>query len=151
MVNLRKVVGPDGVPGKVLKTCADQFSTVFTNIFNLSLTQAIIPPYLKSTVIILVPKKFTIDSLNDYRPVALTPIVMKGFERLLLKHLEARLPLAVDQHQTDQIYGGCYCPPHSTERCGTQLEVRMLCIDVVPHQQTIDKEALQAHSNLELS
>lgn len=99
MVNPKKAAGPDGVPGKVLKVCADQLCTVFTNIFNLSLAQAIVPPCLKSAVIIPVPKKHTIDSLNDYRPVALTPITMKCFERLVLKHLLTSLPPAFDQHQ----------------------------------------------------
>ncbi|KAK0155571.1 hypothetical protein N1851_002050 [Merluccius polli] len=42
-------------------------------IFNLSLAQADIPSCLKSATIIPVPKKSPITSLNDYRPVALTP------------------------------------------------------------------------------
>ena len=33
-VNPRKAAGPDGVPGKVLKACANQLSQVFTDIFN---------------------------------------------------------------------------------------------------------------------
>lgn len=32
-VNPRKATGPDGVPGKVLKACADQLAPVFTDIF----------------------------------------------------------------------------------------------------------------------
>jgi hypothetical protein len=36
-VNPRKAAGPDGVPGKVLKACANQLSQVFTDIFNQSL------------------------------------------------------------------------------------------------------------------
>jgi len=35
---------PDGVCGKVLRACAYELTAVFTNIFNLSLSQAIIPP-----------------------------------------------------------------------------------------------------------
>ena len=37
-VNIHKATGPDGLPGCVLKACADQLSSVFTDIFNLSLT-----------------------------------------------------------------------------------------------------------------
>lgn len=44
-VNLRKPAGPDRVPGKVLKACADQLSAVFSNIFNLTLAQAMIHHY----------------------------------------------------------------------------------------------------------
>src|SRR4029434_9377738 len=34
-------------------------------------------------------KKTKISGLNDYRPVALTSVVMKSFERLVLRHLKA--------------------------------------------------------------
>lgn len=47
------------VPGKVLKVCVDQLSTVFTKIFNLSLTQTTIPQYLKSALIIIDPDKIS--------------------------------------------------------------------------------------------
>ncbi|KAK3513718.1 hypothetical protein QTP70_028756 [Hemibagrus guttatus] len=41
-----------------------------------------VPTCLKTTTIIPVPKKSPVSCLNDYRPVALTPIIMKCFERL---------------------------------------------------------------------
>lgn len=56
-VNPKKAAGPDGVPGKVLRACTYQLAPTFTRIFNLSLAQAVIPPYLKSSTIIPVPKK----------------------------------------------------------------------------------------------
>lgn len=40
-----------------------------------------------------VPKKSTVSSLNDYLPVALAPIVMKCFERLVMMHIKTLLPL----------------------------------------------------------
>lgn len=98
-VNSRKATGPDGVPGKVLKTCADQLSRVFINIFNLSLSQAAVPACLKSSTIIPVPKKPAIDSLKDYRPVALTPVITKCFEGLVLQHIKSCLPPSFDPHQ----------------------------------------------------
>ncbi len=36
-VNIRKAMCPDGIPGRVLRTCAFQLAGVFTDIFNLSL------------------------------------------------------------------------------------------------------------------
>ncbi|KAL6479062.1 hypothetical protein MHYP_G00124950 [Metynnis hypsauchen] len=80
-VNPRKAAGPDGVIGKVLKVCADQLSVVFTKIFNLSLSKSIIPPCLKSASIIPLPKKTSTSDLSDYRPVTLTLVIMKCFER----------------------------------------------------------------------
>lgn len=86
-VNARKAPGPDGVPGQVFKDCADQLAEVFTSIFNLSLKQSVVPTCLKSAVIVPIPKKNTVNCLNDYRPVALTPIITKCFERLILSSI----------------------------------------------------------------
>ncbi|XP_051554708.1 uncharacterized protein LOC127441387 [Myxocyprinus asiaticus] len=82
-VNIRKAAGPDGISGRVLRACADQLAPVFTEIFKLSLEQSVIPTCFKQSVIVPVPKKPQPSCLNDYRPVALTSIVMKCFERLV--------------------------------------------------------------------
>ena len=81
-VNPRKAAGPDGILGCVLKTCADQLAVAFTRIFNQSLTQYTVPPCQKSSVSVPLPKKTAVSSLNDYRPVVLTLIIMKYFETL---------------------------------------------------------------------
>lgn len=88
-VSTRKAAGPDGVTGRVLKACADQLSGIFTTIFNLSLLQAPVPSCLKSSLIIPIPKKSHADCLNDFCPIALTPTIMKFFERLVLHHIDA--------------------------------------------------------------
>ncbi|KAK3529728.1 hypothetical protein QTP86_000815 [Hemibagrus guttatus] len=44
-------------------------------------------------------QKSTVSCLNDYRPVALTPIVMKCFERLVLRHIKTQLPPSLDPLQ----------------------------------------------------
>ncbi len=98
-VNPKKAAGPDGVPGKVLRACAHQLTSIFTRIFNLSLAQAVIPPCLKSATIIPVPKKSPTTSPNDYRPVALTPVIMKCFERLVLQHIKDYLLPDFDPYQ----------------------------------------------------
>ncbi|KAF7658945.1 hypothetical protein LDENG_00005470 [Lucifuga dentata] len=77
--NPRKAAGLDSIPGWVLRDCADQLKDVFTDIFNTSLHQTVVPKCLKSATIIPVPKKSSVSCLNDYRPIALTPIVMKCF------------------------------------------------------------------------
>ena len=80
----RKTTGPDGVPGRALRSCVDQLAGVFTDIFNLSLQQSEVPICFKKTAIIPVPKKNQAACLNDYWPVALTSIIMKCFERLVM-------------------------------------------------------------------
>uniref|UniRef100_A0AAR2JVL9 Reverse transcriptase domain-containing protein n=1 Tax=Pygocentrus nattereri TaxID=42514 RepID=A0AAR2JVL9_PYGNA len=98
-VHARKAAGPDGVPGRVLRACAGQLAKVFTDIFNLSLAQAAVPACWKTSTIIPVPKCSSAACPNDFRPVALTPIVMKCFEKLVLNHLKTVLPPSLDSHQ----------------------------------------------------
>ncbi|KAK3552753.1 hypothetical protein QTP86_022162, partial [Hemibagrus guttatus] len=78
-VNSRKSAGPDNIPGRVLRECAEQLADVFTDFFNISLTSAVVPTCLRTTTIVPVPKKSTVSCLNDYRLVALTPIAMKCY------------------------------------------------------------------------
>ncbi|KAF7708686.1 hypothetical protein HF521_017743, partial [Silurus meridionalis] len=98
-ISAHKAAGPDNIPGRVLRACAEQLAGVFTDIFNLSLAQAAVPTCFKCTSIVPVPKHSNATCMNDYRPVALTPIVMKCFERLVLAHLKDSLPSRLDSYQ----------------------------------------------------
>ncbi|KAM8822285.1 uncharacterized protein ACB058_021512 [Synchiropus picturatus] len=98
-IDVRKASGPDDIPGRVLKDCAGELTDVLTDIFNTSLSQAVVPTCLKAASIIPVPKKTSPTCHNDYRPVALTPIIMKCFERLVMHHIKTSLPPALDPYQ----------------------------------------------------
>ena len=69
-VNLHKAAGPDVLSERVHRACADQLASVFNDIFNLSLTQSVIPPCFKQTTIVPVPKNSKVTCLNNYQPVA---------------------------------------------------------------------------------
>ncbi len=84
----RKAPGPDGVTPACLKTCAHQLAPIFIQIFNRSLELCEVPLCFKHSTIFPVPKKPKITRLNDYRPVALTSVVMKSFEKLVLAYLK---------------------------------------------------------------
>lgn len=148
-VNSRKAAGPDGIPGRLLKSCADQLAPVFTTIFNLSLVHSVVPICLKKSTIIPVPKKNSPACLNDYRPVALTSVVMKCFERLIKDSICSSLPASLDPLQF------AYRPNRSTDDAITHVlhstlshldngkgnYVRLLFIDyssafntIVPHR-----------------
>ena len=86
-LNVKKAAGPDRISGKLLKVCASQLCSVFANLFNWSLREWCVPSVWKNSVICPVLKKKNPSSLNDYRPVALTSIVMKCFEKLVLRRL----------------------------------------------------------------
>ena len=65
-VNIHKAAGPECLPGRVLRACAAQLASVFTDIFNLSLSESIIATCFKQTTIVLVPKNTKVTCLNNY-------------------------------------------------------------------------------------
>ena len=87
----------------------DQLSSVFTDILNFSLTESVIPTCFKQTTIVPVPKEGKVTYLNDYCPVALTSVSMKGFERLVMAHINTILPDILDPLQF------AYRPNRSTD------------------------------------
>uniref|UniRef100_A0A8K9USR6 Reverse transcriptase domain-containing protein n=1 Tax=Oncorhynchus mykiss TaxID=8022 RepID=A0A8K9USR6_ONCMY len=155
-VNPRKAAGPDGIPSRALRACADQLAGVFTDIFNQSLYQSAVPTCFKRATIVPVPKKAKVTELNDYRPVALTSVIMKCFERLVKDHITSTLPDTLDPLQF------AYRPNRSTDdaisttlhTALTHLDkrntyVRMLFIDyssafntIVPSKLVIKLETL---------
>eukprot|EP00061_Rhincodon_typus_P012467 g38222.t1 len=64
----------------------------FTDIFYLSLLQAKVPTCYKKTTIIPILKKAHAVCLSNYCPVALTSIIMKCFERLVMTHILSSSP-----------------------------------------------------------
>ncbi len=100
-VNIRKAVGPDGIPGRVLKACAFQLAGVYTDIFSLSLSLSVVPACFKKSTMgtMPIPKKNKITFLNDWRPVALTPIFSKCFEKLVRDYICSVLPASLDPLQ----------------------------------------------------
>jgi hypothetical protein len=64
-VNIHKAGGPDGLPGSVPQACAEQLARVFTDIFNLSLAESVIPTCFKQTTIVHVPKNTKVTCIND--------------------------------------------------------------------------------------
>ncbi|KAI3356722.1 hypothetical protein L3Q82_003400 [Scortum barcoo] len=100
--------GPDGIPGRALKVCADQLADVFADIFNMSLLQSVVPTCFKETIIVPVPKKTKILSLNDDRPVALTSTIMKCFEQSTEDAIALTLHTALSHlDQRDTYTPGC--------------------------------------------
>ncbi|PJG57305.1 hypothetical protein, partial [Aeromonas cavernicola] len=122
-VNPRKAAGPDNIPGRVLRGCADQLAEVLTDIFNISLSSATIPTCFKAATIVPVPKKSSVSCLNDYRPFALTSIIMKCFEMLVMRHIKTLLPPSLDPLQ--------YRPNHSTDdTIATTLHLALTHLDI---------------------
>ena len=76
--------GPDKISPRLLKTCPDQLAVPYSFIFNESIKQHTCPRVWKTSEIVPVPKKQKILQLNDLRPIALTSVLVKCLERLIL-------------------------------------------------------------------
>ncbi len=99
-VNIRKAAGPDGITGRILRSCANQLAGLFTSIFNESLATSVVPTSFKKSIIVPVPKNNKPSCLNDYRPVAW---------RLVKSHISSSIPVTLDPLQF------AYRPNRSTD------------------------------------
>ena len=61
------------------------------------------------TTIVPVPKNTKVTFLNDYRPIVLTSVAMKCFERLVMAHINTIIPETLDPLQF------AYRPNRSTD------------------------------------
>ena len=82
-----KAAGPDNLKGRVIKLCKNELAKVFTYLFQQSVSTHYIPKIWKTAEIVPIAKKDQPKVLNDYRPIALTPIVMKCFEKIIKNRL----------------------------------------------------------------
>ena len=82
-----KSQGPDNISPKLMKTCAQELAVPFTRVFNLSLENHKLPLIWRTSEIVPVPKKNKVTTLNDLRPVALTSVLVKCVEKLILRFL----------------------------------------------------------------
>ncbi|KAK3545162.1 hypothetical protein QTP70_001749 [Hemibagrus guttatus] len=94
-----KAMGPDGIPARVLKLCAMELSPVFYSIMHESYSTARWPTLWKNSTIIPLPKKPCPLELNHYRPVALTPIASKCYEKLILRTILSTVNPQLDKDQ----------------------------------------------------
>lgn len=74
----RKSPGLRDIGGCILKNCALQLADIFCLIFQLSLKLHKVPCLWKDSIIVTVQSK-TPKTLSDFRPVALSSLVIKTF------------------------------------------------------------------------
>ncbi|KAI2644436.1 hypothetical protein H4Q32_029228 [Labeo rohita] len=89
----------DGITGRLLKNCTLELSPVLFSLFKESLLTATVPMLWKTATIILVPKRPRPSELNHYRPVALTSIIAKCLEKLVLNIILPVVSPRLDPYQ----------------------------------------------------
>lgn len=93
-----KAPGPDGITGRLLKTCTLELAPVLFSLYSKSFLSGI-PNIWKTSVIVPVPKKPRPSELKHYRPVALTSIIAKCLEKLILNAILSVVSLQLDPYQ----------------------------------------------------
>ena len=87
------------ISGAVLKNCSETLAYPLSIMFNLSYNTGYIPQEWKLANVVPVHKKDDKDKVIYYRPISLTSLVMKVFERILYDELLTRTIDKIDKRQ----------------------------------------------------
>ncbi|MCP4461126.1 MAG: hypothetical protein GY816_24360, partial [Cytophagales bacterium] len=98
-INTSKAAGPDGIHGKVLKNCAGSLAYPLSILFNVSFATGCIPAEWKAALVVPVHKKGDKASVENYRPISLTCLIMKVFERCIKTTLYSACVGMLDDRQ----------------------------------------------------
>ena len=98
-INSNKACGPDEIHGKILKFCASSLSHPLSLLFTISYNTGCIPKDWKTANVVPVHKKGSKDNIENYRPISLTSLVMKTFERILKDEILIKTGHLLDHRQ----------------------------------------------------
>jgi len=98
-ISPNKSAGPDGISAYILKNFADELTPVWLPIFQQSLDTGSVPSLWKRAVIVPAPKIARPVVNNDFRPIALTSVIMKCFEKCIVSMLKAEVANNLDPLQ----------------------------------------------------
>ena len=96
--------GLDQLPAWYLRLGASVFCKPLARLFNLSLSNSIVPQQWKQASICPVPKVATPTSHSDFRPISITPVLSRIMERIVVREFiyPALLTLPAALNFTDQ-------------------------------------------------
>ena len=114
-INTNKATGPDKISGRIVKQCTTSLLYIIHSIFNISLDLCRMPNLWNIGEIIPVNKKPLPKVDNDLRPVTLTAILAKCFERVILPKISSHTKPIMDKLQF------AYLPNRSTDDATTTL------------------------------
>ena len=97
-LKLSTAVGSDGIPNRLIRDGALLLSVPIFHIFKRSLSDRVFPACWKSADVILAPKCKS-PKITDFRPISLTPVLSKVFEKLVLKHMMPSISELYGSHQ----------------------------------------------------
>ena len=82
-LKINSAPGPDGMTGELLTNCVSVISEPLAALFTKSLTEGSVPTLLKRAAVVPIYKGGDRSLPSNYRPVSLTPILMKVMEKIV--------------------------------------------------------------------
>ena len=89
--NASKAAGPDGVENRLLKECAVELAPVLLVLFRKSMDEGKVPNQWKEANIVPIHKGGLKARMSNFRPVALTSVISKVFEKIICSAIMAFL------------------------------------------------------------
>ena len=86
-LDINKSMGPDNISTRILKEGVDSISYALTKIYNASLIESQVPLDWKLANVAPIFKKGDKESIGNYRPISLTSIVCRIFEKIMKSNL----------------------------------------------------------------
>ena len=82
-LNSSKAIGPDNIPARVLKECADALCKPLSRLFSLCYAKGRQPALWKTARVVPIHKKKSKAQPNNYRPISLLSIISKVMEAIV--------------------------------------------------------------------
>ena len=79
--------GPDGIPSSLLINCASEIAPLLRKLFTASFLKGYIPSSFKRAAIVPIFKSGDKFLLGNYRPISLTSVICKVYERIIRKQV----------------------------------------------------------------
>ena len=79
--------GPDGIPSSLLINCASETASFLRKRFTTSFLKGYIPPSFKRAAIVPIFKSDDKCLPGNYKPISLTSVIFKVYERIIRKHV----------------------------------------------------------------
>jgi hypothetical protein len=85
--------GNDNIPAWLFKSCSCELAEIVAHLMNSSLCSGHVPSSWRTSVVTPIPKVFNPNSLTDFRPISVTPILSRVAEKLFVhKWIKPALP-----------------------------------------------------------
>ena len=98
-INPSRAHGPDGVHGRVLKNCAVGLAYPLSLLFSMSYNTGKLPDKWKQAHVVPIFKSGDKHDVSNYRPISLTSLIMKTFERVIKDEILQRVEHLLDPRQ----------------------------------------------------